>query len=107
MIKLLTSIKRFLPQRDNKRLLYTSAANCLVWAAFFLIVLSTPAWADEAFKRHCPTLNEYLTDGQGSNCLLCGIYRIVMAACAQVVTGSWNAFAAPLQGPQFISPSTL
>lgn len=98
MIKLLTSIKRFLPQRDNKRLLYTSAANCLVWAAFFLIVLSTPAWADEAFKRHCPTLNEYLTDGQGSNCLLCGIYRIVMAACAQVVTGSWNAFAAPLQG---------
>ena len=94
MIKLLTSIKRFLPQRDNKRLLYTSAANCLVWAAFFLIVLSTPAWADEAFKRHCPTLNEYLTDGQGSNCLLCGIYRIVMAACAQVVTGSWNAFAA-------------
>lgn len=35
MIKLLTSVKRFLPQWGNKRLLYTSAANCLVWAAFF------------------------------------------------------------------------
>ena len=70
-----------------------------LWAYYLCTAVSV--FADD---RHCMTLADYVKEGtgesksDGSGCLLCGIYEVVMQACANVVTTSWNAFAQPLQG---------
>ena len=58
-----------------------------------------------AEERMCPSLTEYVQDGQGKRCLLCSIYEIVMQACVTVVNISWNSFAAPLQGVVAVAAS--
>ena len=65
-----------------------------LWAYYLCTAVSV--FADD--DRHCMTLKEYVAEGTGEGCLLCGIYEVVMQACANVVTTSWNAFAQPLQG---------
>ena len=71
-----------------------------LWAYYLCTAVSV--FADD--DLHCKTLKEYVAEGtgeskpDGSGCLLCGIYEVVMQACANVVTTSWNAFAQPLQG---------
>lgn len=76
---------------------FNTSLKYISLSIFCLLILPTLAWAadDEGF---CPTFQEFLEDGQGENCLLCGLYQTLMNACAKVVVGSWNAFARPLQG---------
>lgn len=64
-----------------------------LWAYYLCTAVSV--FADD---RHCMTLADYVKEGTGDGCLLCGIYEVVMRACANVVTTSWSAFAQPLQG---------
>lgn len=65
-----------------------------LWAYYLCTAVSV--FADD--DRHCMTLADYVKEGTGDGCLLCGIYEVVMQACANVVTTSWSAFAQPLQG---------
>lgn len=65
-----------------------------LWAYYLCTAVSV--FADD--DRHCMTLADYVKEGTGDGCLLCGIYEVVMQACANVITTSWSAFAQPLQG---------
>lgn len=67
---------------------------------FFLLTMTVSVSAlagDDAFENTCPTLTDLINEGE-TKCLLCNLYEIVMEACSKVITGSWNAFAKPLQG---------
>ena len=80
----------------------TSLKFYLFTISLYLLSFSF-ALAEE--KRQCPSLDIYVKDGQGDRCLLCSIYEVVMEACASVVSGSWNAFAVPLQGVVAVAAS--
>ena len=75
----------------------------LIGSFFYFVCTASVSRADDPM---CPTLTEFIQEGTGGagggqtsdHCLLCGIYDVVMDACANVVVLSWNAFATPLQG---------
>lgn len=76
---------------------FNTSLKCICWSVFCLLVLPAIAWAADD-KDFCPTFQEFLADGVGDHCLLCGLYQTLMDACAKVVVKSWDAFAKPLQG---------
>jgi hypothetical protein len=44
----------------------------------------------------CPTVQDYASRGQGSNCLLCPIFDILTQSSASAAQSSWNTFAGGL-----------
>ena len=80
-----------------------TSLKCFCFTLLFYLLSCSLGFADD--ERMCPSLTQYVKDGQGENCLLCNIYEIVMQACATVVNISWNSFAAPLQGVVAVAAS--
>lgn len=75
----------------------TKITNTLIKKAYFLLyglLLSFPALADD-FEQHCPTLQDYKTEGQ--EFWLRGSYEVIAKTCAQLAEGSWALFATSLQ----------
>lgn len=80
-----------------------TSLKCFCFTLLFYLLSFSLGFADD--ERMCPSLTQYVQDGQGENCLLCNIYEILMQACANVVNISWNSFAAPLQGVVAVAAS--
>lgn len=80
-----------------------TSLKCFCFTLLFYLLSCSLGFADD--ERMCPSLTQYVKDGQGENCLLCNIYEIVMQACASVVNISWNSFAVPLQGVVAVAAS--
>lgn len=80
----------------------TSLKYFILTFIFYLLSFSV-GWADE--ERMCPSLEQYVKEGQGDRCLLCSIYRVIAQACVSVVNISWSSFAVPLQGVVAVAAS--
>lgn len=83
----------------------------LFFATLFFYLLSF-SYGFAKSKRMCPTLNDYIKEGTSNgatgaddHCLLCGIYKIITDACADIANFSWNTFAVPLQGVVAVAAS--
>ncbi len=44
----------------------------------------------------CPTYQEYLTEGIGNNCALCGLFSILTETASVAANNSWDTFASSL-----------
>ncbi len=64
---------------------------------FFIIIMTCFCSESWAFKKACPSLDEFITEGSGGNCLLCSLYEYVFDLCKEIVELAWNSFAESLQ----------
>jgi len=60
--------------------------------AFLLCFLALSGCGEDT----CPTINDYLAEGSGNNCLMCPLFKIIADAAASAATKSWNLFAKDL-----------